>query len=150
LAALYQVETRTLNQAVRRNMGRFPEDFMFRLTPEEATQIRSQIVTASKRNIRYRPHAFTEHGVAMLSATLRSKRAVQMSLAIIRAFVRMRELIAANKDLAIRIENLERGQDRAASVIEVLVEDIDRLAGEVKQMKLLPPPPKRRIGFRSA
>jgi len=148
LAALYQVETRTLNQAIRRNLERFPEDFMFRLTPEEAVLMRSQIVIASKRNIRYQPLAFTEHGVAMLSAVLRSKRAVQTSIAVVRAFVRMRELIAANKDFAVGIEKLERGHERTASVIEILVEDIDRLAREMKQMNALPPAPKRRIGFR--
>jgi len=85
--------------------------------------------------------------VAMLSAVLRSDRAVQMSIAIVRTFVRMRELMAANKDIAARVEKLERGHDRTASVIEVLVEDIDRLAREVKGMKALSPATKRRIGF---
>jgi hypothetical protein len=98
---------------------------------------------------RYLPYAFTEHGVVMLSSVLNSDRAIQMSILVVNAFVRMRELIAANKDLATRIENLERGHNRTASVIEVLVEDIDRLAGEVKQMKSLPQAPKRRIGFRA-
>ena len=90
---------------------------------------------------------FTEHGVAMLSSALNSERAVQMSIAVIRAFIRMRELIVANKDLAARIEKLERGHDRTASVIEVLVEDIDRLAHSVKEIKVLPPVTKRKIGF---
>jgi hypothetical protein len=149
LAALYQVETKALNQAVRRNMDRFPEDFMFRLSITEAESLRSQIVTsnAGRGGRRYLPYAFTEHGVAMLSSVLKSQRAVLMNIFIVRAFVRLREVIASNKDLAARVEMLERGQDRAASVIEVLVEDIDRLAGEVKQMKALPSPPKRRIGF---
>ena len=84
----------------------------------------------------------------MLSAVLRSSRAVRMSIAIIRTFVRMRELIAANKDIAARVEKLERGHDRMGSVIEILVEDIDRLAREVKEMKALPRVTKRRIGFR--
>jgi hypothetical protein len=84
----------------------------------------------------------------MLSAVLRSDRAVQMSIAIIRAFVRMRELIENNRDIAARVEKLERGHDRSASVIEILVEDIDRLAHEVKDMKALPPVTKRKIGFR--
>jgi ORF6N domain len=149
LAALYQVETKALNQAVRRNMDRFPEDFMFRLSITEAESLRSQIVTsnAGRGGRRYLAYAFTEHGVAMLSSVLKSQRAVLMNIFIVRAFVRLREAIASNKDLAARVEMLERGQDRAASVIEVLVEDIDRLAGEVKQMKALPSPPKRRIGF---
>jgi hypothetical protein len=96
----------------------------------------------------YLPFAFTEHGVVMLSSVLNSQPAVQMSILVVNAFVRMRELIAANKDLSTRIGKLERGHNRTASVIEVLVEDIDRLAGEVKLMKLIPPSSKRRIGFR--
>jgi hypothetical protein len=148
LAALYGVTTKAFNQAVKRNGARFPEDFMFRLSDREAAILRSQIVTASKRNIRYQPLAFTEHGIAMLSAVLRSVRAVEMSIAIIRTFVRMRQLIAANKDIAARVEKLERGHDRSASVIEILVEDIDRLAHEVKEMKAVPVPSKRKIGFR--
>jgi hypothetical protein len=147
LAHLYEVPTRALNQAVKRNMERFPEDFIFELTPEEAAGMRSQSVTASKRNVSFAPLVFTEQGIAMLSAVLRSDRAVQMSIAIVRTFVRMRELMASSKDIAARVEKLERSHDRTVSVIEVLVEDIDRLAREVKDMKALPPAPKRRIGF---
>ena len=135
LATLYGVTTKAFNQAIKRNTARFPEDFMFQLDDRETAVLRSQIVTASKRNIRYQPLAFTEHGVAMLSAALHSDRAVQMSIAIIRTFVRMRELMAHNKDIAARVAKLQRGHERTASVIEVLVEDIDRLAHEVKEMK---------------
>jgi len=148
LATLYGVTTKAFNQAIKRNAARFPEDFMFRLNNREAAILRSQIVTASKRNIRYQPLAFTEHGVAMLSAVLHSERAVQMSIGIIRAFVRMRQLMEHNRDIAARVEKLERSHDRSASVIEILVEDIDRLAHEVKEMKALPPVTKRKIGFR--
>jgi hypothetical protein len=146
---LYQVETRTLNQAVRRNFDRFPEDFMFRLSPEETAALRSQIVISNvgRGGRRYLPYAFTEHGVVMLSSVLKSRRAVQMNIFITRAFVRLREIIASNKDLAARLEKLERGHHRTASVIEVIVEDIDPLALEVKRMKALPEPKKRRIGF---
>ena len=84
----------------------------------------------------------------MLSSVLNSERAVQMNILIVKAFVRMRELIASNKDIAARVEKLERGHDRTASVIEVLVEDIDRIAHEVKEMKALPPVTRRKIGFR--
>jgi hypothetical protein len=147
LAALYEVPTKVFNQAVRRNLDRFPEDFMFQLTDREAAILRSQFVTASKMNLRFQPLVFTEHGVAMLSAVLNSERAIQMSIGIIRTFVRMRELIASNKDFAARVEKLERGHDRTTSVIEILVEDIDRLAHEVKDMKVAPSVPKRRIGF---
>ncbi len=144
LAALYNVPTGALNQAVRRNLDRFPEDFMFRLTKKEGQNLKSQSVTSSWGGRRKAPSAFTEHGVAMLSAVLRSNKAIQMS---IRAFVRMRQLIESNRDIAARVEKLERSHDRSASVIEILVEDIDRLAHEVKQMKALPPVKKRKIGF---
>ena len=123
LAALYGVETRVLLQAVRRNIARFPGDFMFQFSDAELKNWRSQIVTsnpAAKMGLRRPPYAFTEHGVAMLSAVLQSERAVQMSITVIRAFVRLRELMAAHKDIAARVEKLVRGQERAASVIEVL------------------------------
>ena len=109
--------------------------------------MRSQFATSSKRKIKYQPLVFTEHGVVMLSAVLNSGRAVEMSILVVEAFVRMRELIASNKDIAARVEKLERGHDRSASVIEILVEDIDRLACEVKEMKALPPVTGRKIGF---
>jgi hypothetical protein len=149
LAALYQVPTRALNQAVSRNIKRFPEDFAFRLSKVELENWRSQIVTSNssaKMGLRRPPYAFTQEGVAMLSAVLRSGRAIHMSIAIIRAFIRMRQIIESNKDIA-RVEKLERGHDRTSSVIEILVEDIDRLAHEVKDMKALPPVTKRKIGF---
>jgi hypothetical protein len=149
LAALYEVETKQLNRAVRRNQSRFPEDLMFQITDEEAECLRCQIGTSNsgRGGRRYLPHAFTEHGVVMLCSVLNSEPAIQMNLLIVRAFVRMRELIASNKDIAARVEKLERGHERAASVIEVLVEDIDRLAREVGDMKALPPVTKRKIGF---
>ena len=151
LAALYQVTTGALNQAVARNPERFPVDFMLRLTSTEAENLKSHSVISSwggrRRSL---PRAFTQEGIAMLSSVLRGPRAIQMNIMIMRAFVRMRELIASNRDLADRLEKLETRQDRTASVIEVLVEDIDRLAGEMKRMKALPEPRKRRIGFPAA
>jgi hypothetical protein len=149
LAVLYGVTTGNLNLAVRRNTGRFPEDFMFELTKQEAETLLLQNARANtgRGGRRTPPFAFTEHGVAMLSSVLKSERAVQMNIAIVRAFIHMRELMASNKDIAARVEKLERGHDRTASVIEVLVDDIDRLAREVKDMKALPPVTKRRIGF---
>jgi hypothetical protein len=143
LAKLYHVETRVLTQAVKRNPARFPPDFMFQLTAEEATLLRSQSVisTDAHGGRRYLPYVFTEHGVAMLSSVLKSSRAVQMNIVIVRAFVRMRELVATNKDLSVRIDRLETLQKRHTSVINVLADEIDRL-------KRLPPdPPKRPIGF---
>jgi hypothetical protein len=150
LAALYGVPTSALNQAVKRNRERFPEDFAFQLSAAELANWMSHAVIsnpAAKMGLRRPPFVFTQEGVAMLSAVLRSERAVQMSIAIVRTFVRMRELMASNKDIAARVEKLERGHDRAASVIEVLVDDIDRLGREVKALKALPPDTKRRIGF---
>lgn len=151
LAELYGVPTKRLNEAVKRNLRRFPETFMFRLSREESVALRSQFATLEAgrgRYSKYPPLAFTEHGVAMLSAVLNSDRAIEMSIFVVNAFVRIRELMAVNKDIAARIDKLERGHDRTASVIEVLVEDIDRLAHEVKDMKALPPVTKRKIGFR--
>ena len=114
LAELYGVEVKALNQAVRRNSRRFPEDFMFRVTSEERTSLRSQIVTLKKgrgQHRKFAPFAFTEQGVAMLSSVLRSERAVQVNVEIMRAFVRMRALIGQNSDLAERLDALERRYD---------------------------------------
>ena len=147
LAGLYGVTTKALNQAVSRNIERFPDDFMFHISMREARFMRSQSVTASKRNVRYQPLAFTEQGVAMLSSVLRSPRAVQMNIAIMRAFVRMRELVETHKEFAHRIEKLERGHERTGSVIEVLVEDIDKLSKEIHWIKNPPVPSKHPIGF---
>ena len=149
LAALYGVTTGNLNLAVRRNKARFPDDFMFGLTKHEADSLLLQIARAKtgRGGRRTPPFAFTELGVAMLSSVLNSERAVPMNMSIMRAFVRLREIIAHNKDFAARIEKLEQGHGRTASVIEILVEDIDRLAHDVRQMKTLPTPRKRKIGF---
>src|SRR6266498_434189 len=100
LAELYQVLTKNLNLAVRRNLDRFPEDFMFQLTAEEAESLRLQFATSNvgRGGRRYMPYAFTEHGVAMLSSVLNSPRAVQMNILIIRAFVKLREMLASHKD----------------------------------------------------
>ena len=109
LAELYRATTGNLNLAVRRNPARFPEDFMFQLTTEELDSLLLQIARAKagRGGRRTPPYAFTEHGVAMLSSVLNSERAVEMNILIIRAFVRMRELLASNKQLAARVEKLE-------------------------------------------
>lgn len=149
LANLYGVTTKRLNEAVSRNPRRFSSGFTFQLTEKEAESLRSQIATSNtgRGGRRYLPHVFTEHGVVMLSAVLNSDRAIDMSILVVNAFVRMRELIAHNKDIAARVEKLESKQDRTVSVIEVLVEDIDRLGREVEKMKTQPPAKKRSIGF---
>jgi hypothetical protein len=114
LAALYGVKTKVLNQAVGRNIERFPEDFMFQLTEEEAIGLRSQIVTLKTRrgqHRKYLPYAFTEQGVAMLSSVLRSPRAVQVNIEIMRAFVRLRRMVASNAEPARRLHALEKKND---------------------------------------
>jgi hypothetical protein len=112
LAALYGVLTKALNQAVRRNRGRFPPDFMFQLTADEAvTLLRSRFVTLKTRrgeHRKYRPYAFTEQGVAMLSSVLRSDRAVQVNIEIMRAFVRLRRMLESHADLTRRLDALEK------------------------------------------
>jgi ORF6N domain len=150
LARLYGVETKALNRAVKRNSDRFPEDFMFQLTWQEAECSRSQFVILNEnrgKNIKYQPLVFTEQGIAMLSSVLRSPRAVQMNISIMRAFVRMRELVATNKEFAARIGKLEHGHERTGDVIEILVEDIEKLSKEIDWIKNPPLKPKRRIGY---
>ena len=108
LAELYGVETKALKQAVRRNLTRFPEDFMFDLTKEESRSLRSQNVTLKRgQHSKYLPFAFTEQGVAMLSSTLNSERAIEVNIAIMRAFVHLREIMATRRELARKLEELE-------------------------------------------
>ena len=143
LADLYQVATGNLNLAVRRNAERFPPDYMFQLTEEEFEILSLQNAISSWGGRRYLPFAFTEHGVAMLSAVLKSNRAVHMSILVVRAFVRLREMLASNKELAARMEKLETTQKDHASVINILAEEIDT-------MRMPPPlPAARRIGFKA-
>ncbi len=146
LAHLYQVPTKRLNEQVRRNLFRFPSDFMFQLSTIEAESlryqmgtsrnIRSQIATASKRNVRYLPFAFTEHGVAMLSCVLHSKQAVLVNIAIIRAFIQLRHAVLSSRDVARRVEKLEGKVDVHDTDIRLLVQDVDQL----KRKKLLDSP----------
>ncbi len=140
LATLYQVETKALVQAVQRNRNRFPPDFMFQLSVQEFTALRSQIVTSKGRGgRRSAPYAFTEHGVAMLSSVLRSERAVEINIEVIRAFVKLRQLVASNAELAIRLSHLEQRYD---SQFKVVFDAIRQLMSDATQV-----PPKRRIGF---
>jgi len=142
LAEVYQVATRVLNQAVKRNLHRFPEDFMFQLSAEEIDNLAmlSQFVTASKRNIRFRPYVFTEHGAVMLASVLNSPTAIEASVKVVRAFVKMRSILAVHQDLAERIEELEKTTDKHDQNFAVL----SQLLGEVfRDPKFL----KRKIGF---
>jgi hypothetical protein len=119
LAALYEVETKTLNRAVKRNIARFPDDFMFQLTPTEEVLLRRQIGTSkgTPGGRRYLPYAFTEQGVAMLSSVLRSPRAVQVNIEIMRAFVRLRNMLASNAELSRKLTTLENKYDRQFKVV---------------------------------
>jgi hypothetical protein len=141
LAALYGVETRVLVQAVKRNAARFPDDFMFRLTPEEGAALRSQIVISNvgRGGRRNAPYAFTEHGVAMLSSVLRSPRAVQVNIEIVRAFVRLRSMLSTHVELSRKLTSLEKKYDAQFRVVFDAIRE------------LMTPPAKssRRIGFRS-
>ena len=140
LAALYEVETKVLVQAVQRNIKRFPPDFMFQLSFQEFTALRSQIVTSKGRGgRRTAPYAFTEHGVAMLSSVLRSERAVEINIQIIRAFVKLRQFVASNAELGDRLNGLEQKYD---SQFKVVFDAIRQLMSETTHV-----PPKRRIGF---
>jgi len=163
LAQLYGVTTKALNQTVKRNAKRFPEDFAFKLTPAEAGILRSQIATSSlqltdpkddflnrsqivtgsqkHRDPRLLPWVFTEHGALMAANLLRSDRAVQMSLHVVRAFVRLREMVAANKELAKKLDELERRVSHHDEAITSIVKAIRELATPPE------PKPKRRIGF---
>ncbi|HQU46095.1 MAG TPA: ORF6N domain-containing protein [Pirellulales bacterium] len=141
LAELYGVPTKAFNQAVKRNAKRFPDDFMFQLTADEAAALRSQFVTLKSgrgQHRKYLPYAFTEQGVAMLSSVLNSDRAIEVNIAIMRAFVRLREILATHKDLAVKLAELERKYD-----------DNFRVVFEAIRQLMAPPPTakKRRIGF---
>ena len=133
LADLYGVATKVLNQAVKRNLDRFPVDFMFQLTPEEWERMRSQIVTSSRRKLTAIPYAFTEQGVAMLSSVLRSQRAVEVNIAMMRTFVQLRRLMDSSRDLRLRIEAMETLYDEQFSQVfdaikQLIAEDKTRKA----------------------
>ena len=148
LAELYGVEVRALVQAVKRNKDRFPADFMFQLTWKEMEFLKSQIVTSRSqivilkkgKNIKYLPYAFTEQGVAMLSSVLKSQRAVRVNIAIMRAFVRLREVLSTHKELAFQFKELERKVGKHGEDIQAIFRAIQRLMTE-------PEKPKGRFGF---
>ena len=138
LAELYQVEPRVLVQAVKRNITRFPQDFMFQLTEEEYANLKSQIVISSWGGLRRaRPYAFTEQGVAMLSSVLRSRRAIQVNIEIMQAFVRLRRMLASHADLARKLDNLEKKYDAQFKVV----------FDAIRELMKPPETKKRPIGF---
>ena len=139
LAELYGVTTKVFNQAIQRNMDRFPEDFMFRLTEEEFSDLRSQFVTSKKGRggRRYLPYVFTEQGVAMLSGVLNNPRAVQVNIAIMRAFVRLRRMLVSHEELARKVDTLEKQYDAQFRVV----------FDAIRALMEPPKTPRRRIGF---
>jgi ORF6N domain len=142
LAQLYRVTTKNLNRAVKRNPDRFPADFMFQLKPKETENLRFQSGTSSfsiHGGRRYRPHAFTEHGVAMLSSVLHSDCAVQVNIAIMRAFLQLRAMLATHEDLRRKITEMEEHYDSKFHAV----------FATLRQMLDTPIPPKRQIGFHS-
>ena len=141
LAGLYGVQTKVLVQAVKRNRERFPSDFLFELNKQEVANLRSQFVTSSWGGRRYSPFAFTEQGVAMLSSVLNSDQAIRVNIEIMRAFVRLREMIATNKQLARKLDELETKVVAHDKTIAGLITAIRELAAPAA------PAPKRRIGF---
>ena len=156
LALLYDVEIKALNRAVKRNLDRFPADFMFQLTAEEVKTMRSQIVTADLRSQivtssstshggrRYFPYAFTEHGAIMAANVLNTPRAIEVSVYVVRAFVRLRQILAGHKELAAKFDQLEQKVASHDEAIRVLVAAIRKLAAPA------PDPNRRQIGFHSA
>jgi len=138
LATIYGVATKVLIQAVKRNIERFPEDFMFQLTNQEFNNLRSQSVTSSWGGRRTPPYAFTEQGVAMLSSVLRSKQAIQVNIEIMRTFVRLRQILSTNTELASKLEALEKKYDSQFRVVFDAIREL---------MKPNDPKNKRTIGF---
>jgi len=137
LAELYEVETRTLKQAVRRNIKRFPPDFMFELSYQELRNLRSQIVMSSWGGIRRPPMAFTEQGVAMLSSVLKSDRAIQVNIQIMRAFTQLRQMLSTHEELRRKVEAMERKYDQQFKVV----------FDAIKQLLDVETKPRRKIGF---
>ena len=140
LAEIYNVTTKRLNEQVKRNIDRFPEDFMFQLTEQEIEGMRSQIPTASKRNVRFRPNAFTEHGAVMLASVLNSTMAIEASINVVRAFVKMRSILALHQDLAERLEKLEKTTDKHDQNFAVISQLLREIFRDPKFLK-------RKIGF---
>jgi hypothetical protein len=142
LAVLYEVPVKVMNQAVKRNASRFPQDFMFRLTASKVQRLRSQSVTtkAGRGGRRTTPYAFTEQGVAMLSSILRSRRAILANIEIMRAFVRLRQMLASNVELARKLAALEKKYDAQFKVV----------FDAIRELMEPPTPRRRRIGFRTS
>ena len=141
LAELYDVPTKRLNEQVKRNIGRFPVDFMFQLTEEEFENLRSQFATSSWGGRRVAPYAFTEHGVLMLSSVLNSEKAISVNIQIMRIYTKMREMLMTNQEILLKLEQLERKVDGHDENIQVIF-------AYLKQLLNPPREPRSRVGFR--
>ena len=148
LSELYLVETKQLKRQVRRNIERFPEDFMFEISKEEFENLRCQIGSSSWGGSRYLPMAFTEQGVAMLSSVLSSKMAIEVNIQIIRVFTKMRELLLTNKDILLKMEQVEKNMLKQDGKLKKYEEDIDVIFKALKRLLNPPQLPRERIGFK--
>jgi phage regulator Rha-like protein len=149
LAAMYLVETKQLKRQVRRNIERFPIDFMFELNKQEYDSLRSQFGTLKRgEHSKYLPMAFTEQGVAMLSSVLSSKMAIEVNIQIIRVFTKMREMLSTNKDILLKMEQLEKNLLKQDGKQKKSEEDIQVIFKALKQLFNPPQPPRERIGFK--
>ncbi len=148
LAELYGVDTKVLKQAVRRNINRFPEDFMFEMNKQEFEDWRSQFVTSSedRQGLRYAPFCFTEQGVTMLSCVLRSDRAIEVNIKIIRVFVQMKKMIMTHKDILLKVEKIEQKMEGQGHEIKVLFEYIKRLIEDKEENEAQQS--RKRIGYK--
>ncbi|MBX3164895.1 MAG: ORF6N domain-containing protein [Bacteroidetes bacterium] len=149
LAEMYSVETKRLNEQVRRNLKRFPPDFMFQLTEEESNSLRSQIATLEKgqgKHTKYLPYVFTEQGVAMLSSVLNSETAIEVNIQIIRIFTRMREILLTHKDVLIKLEQLEKNMVIQNEITKKHENEIQVIFKALKQL-LNPTVPRKKIGY---
>lgn len=142
LAILYQVQTKRLNEQVKRNKSRFPKDFMFQLTQKEFSNLKSQIATSSWGGKRKMPYAFTEHGILMLSAVLNSQVAVKVNIQIVRIFIKMREMMLTHKDILLKLEDMEKDITNNTKDIQVIFKYVKQLLNEPASA-----PSRRRIGF---
>ena len=151
LAELYGIATKVLNQAVKRNQKRFPDDFMFQLTDEEYANLRSQFVTSSLNygGRRYQPLVFTENGVAMLSSVLKSDNAIEVNIAIMRIFTKLRSFLAFEKDLTQRVDNLDHDTTAMFKVVFQKLDELDRNVGELNQKLPAYPADRKKIGLKA-
>ena len=143
LAELYQVETKRLNEQIKRNISRFPEDFMFQLTKEEWANLKSQFATSSWGGRRSEPYVFTEHGVLMLSSVLNSERAIEVNIKIMRIFTKMKELFTDNLSVKLEIEEIKKKLSNQSKNIELVFEYLDELIDKTDN-----PKPRKEIGYK--